>query len=137
LHVRAEFLAEATPSEAVKVLVKDCPEGTPGSAVTLYFAKYNGCAEYVSDRIHPGLFIALEVGINDGDEVIYFLQCQAVFWRGKNSLADESGVRQIGLGIGVRAWWQFKRQIVVLILSWLWTHRAGRRHDVNNRTNWA
>jgi hypothetical protein len=93
LHICAEFLAEATPKEAVEVLIENCPERTPSGAVTLYFAENNGRAKYVSNRVHPGLFITLEVGINDRDVVVYFLQCQAVFWGGKNSLADEGSVR--------------------------------------------
>jgi len=44
LHIRAEFLAEATPNETVEVLIKYCPEGTPGGAVTLYFAENNSRA---------------------------------------------------------------------------------------------
>jgi hypothetical protein len=49
LHIRAELLAEATSSKTVNVLIKNCPEGTPGGAVTLYFTKNNSRAEYVSD----------------------------------------------------------------------------------------
>ena len=73
LHIRAKFLAEATPNEAVQVLIKNCPERTPGGAVALYFAEIYGRAKDVPDRVHPGLFIALEVGVNDGDVIIYFL----------------------------------------------------------------
>jgi len=93
LHIRAELLAEAAPNEAVEVLIENCPERAPGSAVTLYFAENNGRAKDVTDRVHPGLLITLKMRVNDGDIVIYFLQCQAVFWRGKNSLADEGSVR--------------------------------------------
>jgi hypothetical protein len=93
LHIRAEFLAEATPKKAVEVLIENCPERTPGGAVTLYFAENNGSAKDVPDRVHPGLFITLEVRVNDGDVVVYFLQRQAVLWGGKNSLADEGSVR--------------------------------------------
>lgn len=126
LHIGAEFLAETTPGKTVEVLIENCPERTPGSAVSLYFAENNCSAEYVADRVHPGLFITLEVRVNNGDVVIYFLQCQAVFRRGKDSLADDGSIRQVRLGMRIRAWWQFERQIIVLILSWLWTHRAGR-----------
>jgi hypothetical protein len=73
-------------------LIENCPECTPGGAVTLYFAKNDGRTKDVPDRVHPGLFITLEVGVNDCDVVIYFLQCQAVFWGGNNSLADEGSV---------------------------------------------
>ena len=94
LHIRAELLAEATPKEAVEVLIKDCPvRAPPSGAVTLYFAKNNGRAKDVTDRVHPGLLITLEMRVNDGNKVVYFLQCQAVFWGGKNSLADQGSVR--------------------------------------------
>jgi len=93
LHIGAKFFAEATSSETVEVLIENCPEGTPSSAITLHFPENNCCAEYVPDRVHPSLFITLKVGINDRDEVVYFLQCQAVFRRGKNSLADEGSIR--------------------------------------------
>jgi hypothetical protein len=93
LHIRAELLAEATPNEAVEVLIENCPERATGGAVTLYFAENNGRAKDVTDRVHPGLLITLEMRVNDGNKVVYFLQCQAVFWGGKNSLADEGSVR--------------------------------------------
>lgn len=93
LHIRTELLAEATPNEAVEVLFENCPERAPSGAVTLYFAENYRCAKDVTDRVHPGLLITLEMRVNDGNKVVYFLQCQAVFWGGKNSLADEGSVR--------------------------------------------
>jgi len=75
LHIRTKLLAKTTAKETVKVLVENCPKRTPGSAIALHFAEYNSRAKYVSDGVHPCLLVALEVGINNGDEVIYFLQC--------------------------------------------------------------
>jgi len=49
LHIRTEFLAEATPNEAVEVLIENCPERTPGGAVALYFAENNGRTKDVPD----------------------------------------------------------------------------------------
>jgi hypothetical protein len=49
LHICAKFLAEATPNEAIEVLIKNCPERTPSGAVTLYFAENNSRAKYVTD----------------------------------------------------------------------------------------
>ena len=74
LHIRTKLLAKTTADETVKVLVEDCPKRTSSSAIALNFAEYNSRAKYVSDGVHPSLFVAFEVGINNGDEVIYFLQ---------------------------------------------------------------
>jgi hypothetical protein len=73
LHIGTKFFAETTPSEAVEVLIENCPERTPSSTVPLYFAENNCCAKNVANRIHPGLFITLEVGVNNGDVVVNFL----------------------------------------------------------------
>jgi hypothetical protein len=70
LHIRTKLLAKTAANETVKVLVEDCPERTPSSAIALHFAEYNGRAKYVSDGVHPCLLVAFEVGINNGDEVI-------------------------------------------------------------------
>lgn len=73
LHIGTKFLTETTSSETVKVLIKNCPERTPSSAVSLHFTENNCRAKYVTDRVHPGLFVTLEVGVNNGDVVINFL----------------------------------------------------------------
>ena len=73
LHIGTKFLAETTPSETVKVLIENCPERTPSSTVSLHFSENNCCAKYVADRVHPSLFITLEVGVNNGDVVVNFL----------------------------------------------------------------
>jgi hypothetical protein len=73
LHIGTEFLAETTSSETVEVLIKNCPERAPSSAVSLHFTENNCRAKYVADRVHPGLFVTLKVGVNNGDVVVNFL----------------------------------------------------------------
>lgn len=73
LHIGTKFLAETTPSETVEVLIENCPERTPSSAVSLHFSENNRCTKYVADRVHPGLFITFEVGVNNGDVVVNLL----------------------------------------------------------------
>jgi|SRR6266404_3329575 len=108
LHVCTKFLAKTTAQETVKILVENCPKRTPGSAITLHFAEYDSRTEYMSDGVHPRLLIPLEMRINNSNVVIKFLQRQAMFWGGKNSLANEGSVRQIRFRMRVRPWWQFE-----------------------------
>jgi len=109
-------LPEVAAFEASEVVIPYGPLSSTLAALPGDLAKTDGGAEDMADAVHPGCFAALEMGIDDGDPVVDFLEGEAVFWGREDGLADEGCVGEVGLVCGVGAWGEGVGELVVVIL---------------------
>lgn len=77
----AEVLPEISTFETFKVLVPYGPLSAAYGPISRNFPKAYRGTENMPDAVHPSGFPTLEMGIHDGDPIIYLLQSQTVFWR--------------------------------------------------------
>jgi len=78
--VLAEVLPEIAAFEASEVVIPYSPLSSTLGAVPGDLAKTDGGAEDMADAVHPGSFAALEIGIDDSDPVVNFLEGETVYW---------------------------------------------------------
>jgi hypothetical protein len=83
------------------------------------------------DAIHPRSLTTFKIRINNSDPVVDFLQGQSVFGGGKDGLADEGCIRQVGFPFGIWAWRESIGKLIVLVLFRSWSDWAWRGYEVD------
>lgn len=79
LHdILAELLLESSALETFQVLIVDRPQCPSNGPIPRDFTEACGGAEDMSYAVHPCRLTSLIVRVNDGNEVIYFLQRKAM-----------------------------------------------------------
>lgn len=78
LHVGTELLVKAPISEYLPVFLPNGPLSPTQSTISNDLPETYSGTENMSDAVHPCLLAALEMGIDDGDPIIDFLQCQTL-----------------------------------------------------------